>query len=157
MRKSLFTIDGVWAMFEGYTKGEYHNGRACPYFTKEVAEQIAEIYKMRYNADKDRFETTEPRMFKGVDIDGEHLYPVGHRLWEWNDLADYQNKQEKTLMEYLLEGCDWLNCVQLYDVYYGMCQTINGYMNEDETKAFADGYMTAYDIYVLQKEAQQND
>ena len=164
MRKSLFTIDGIWAMFEGYTDGKKCNGMARPYFTKEVADKIAETYnaeedycEMRYNAEKDCFETltynTEhDEEFKGVDIDGMHLYPVGN-TW-WNDLADYQNKQEKMLMEYLLKQYSWLNHTQLYDVYYGICQEINGYVSDEATKHFADGYMYAYGIYVLQKENQ---
>lgn len=40
MFKSKFQIeDGP--IYEGYTKGNHWNGWACPYFTREVADQIA--------------------------------------------------------------------------------------------------------------------
>lgn len=40
MFKSKFQIE-EGPIYEGYTKGNHWNGWACPYFTKEVADQIA--------------------------------------------------------------------------------------------------------------------
>ena len=156
MKKSLFTIDGFDAIFEGYTDGKHWNGWACPYFTKEVADKIAAVYNaengdcsMAYNAEKDCFETftwdTEnDEEFRGYDIDGQHLYAIGTMCWIWDDLADYQSEQSKKLMAYLRDEYFWLDCERLHDVYYGICQEINGYMTDKEVRIFADGFMTAY-------------
>ena len=160
MKKTLFTIDGIEAVFEGYTDGSHWNGWACPWFTKEVAEQIMRInnayyifgeWQMRYDAGKDAFireyEDEEPDIFQGKDIDGLHLYPIGNMSWVWDDLAEYQSKQSKMLMTYLREEYFWLNCEQLYDVYYGIAQEIDGYMSDEQVRTFADGFVAAYGIY----------
>lgn len=159
MKKSLFTIDGVDAIFEGYTEGRYWNGWDCPYFTKEVGMQIVRVFNnqtpmledeyMRYDENIDAFIRKdacydEPEMFHGLDIDGLHLYPIGTASWIWDDLIHYQNEQSKKLMEYLREEYFWLDCEQLHDVYCGICQEINGYMTDEQVKIFADGFMTAY-------------
>ena len=155
MKKSLFTIDGIDAIFEGYTDGRHWNGWACPYFTEEVANQIMRVnnkingedYQMRYDEDYDAFirdEDDELYGIQGVDIDGLHLYPIGNACWIWDDIAEYQSDQTQKLMEYLREEYFWLNCEQLHDVYYGICQEINGYMTDEQVKIFADGFMTAY-------------
>lgn len=157
LRKTLFTIDGTEAIFEGYTDGSHWNGWACPWFTKEVAEEIMRInnayytfgeWQMRYDAEQDAFvreyEDEEPDIFQGKDINGKHLYPIGNMCWVWDDLAEYQNKQTKMLMTYLREAYFWLDCEQLYDVYYGIAQEIDGYMSDEEVRIFADGFMAAY-------------
>lgn len=158
MRKTLFTIDGIEAVFEGYTDGSHWNGWAKPWFTKEIAEEIMRInnayytfgeWQMRYDAEQDAFireyEDEEPDVFQGKDINGLHLYPIGNAYWVWDDLAEYQSEQTKKLMKYLREEYFYLNCEQLYDVYYGIAQEIDDYMTDDEVKIFADGFMAAYD------------
>lgn len=157
MRKSLFTIDSFNAIFEGYTQGQHWNGWACPYFSKKVADEIMRInnesycgvaYQMRYDKEQDAFiqeeGCDEPYVIKGIDIDGMHLYPIGTMNWIWDDLAEYQSEQSKKLMEYLREEYFWLDCEQLHEVYYGICQEINGYMSDEQVKIFADGFMAAY-------------
>lgn len=157
MKKSLFTIDGFEAIFEGYTQGQHWNGWACPYFTKEMADEIIRInnktsdvaFHFGYNEDTDTFyRFSDPidhfEEFTGIDIDGLHLYPIGNMSWVWDDLADYQSEQSKKLMEYLREEYFWLDCERLHDVYYGICQEINGYMTDEQVKIFADGFMAAY-------------
>lgn len=158
MKKSLFTIDGFDAIFEGYTQGQHWNGWACPYFTKEVAGKIMQVnnkshdfkaYQMHYDKEQDAFirqedEGDEPYVMKGIDIDGMHLYPIGTMCWIWDDIAEYQSEQSKKLMEYLHEEYFWLDCERLHDVYYGICQEINGYMSDAEVRTFADGFMAAY-------------
>lgn len=153
MKKSLFTIDGFEGIFEGYTQGQYWNGWACPYFTKEVAETImnannkcADVdFRMSYNADTDTFsrpyDEEEVEEFKGIDIDGLHLYPIGTMCWIWDDLADYQTSQGKMLIEYLREEYGWLDCEQLHNCYYGILGEIDGYMTDKEVQIFADGFM----------------
>lgn len=159
MRKTLFTIDGFERFFEGYTKGDHWNGWACPWFTKEAAEDIMRTnneshcyiaYQMRYDESQDAFIREEPEydesyVVNGYDIDGMHLYPIGNGFWVWDDLADYQTEQSKMLMEYLQDMYHYLDYEKLYEVYYGIIQEINGYMSDKEVKIFADGFMTAYD------------
>lgn len=155
MKKSLFTIDSFDAIFEGYTQGQHWNGWACPWFTKKVADEImhhsnkvnGEDYQMRYDAETDTYvygvgEETE--CFKGINFDGKQLYPIGTMSWIWDDLADYQSEQSKKLMAYLQDEYFWLDCERLHDVYYGICQEINGYMTDEQVKIFADGFMAAY-------------
>lgn len=157
MKKSLFNIDGFEAIFEGYTDGRHWNGWACPWFTKKVANEIMRInnesycgvaYQIRYDEEQDAFIQEEgydePYVIKGYDIDGLHLYPIGNAYWVWDDIAEYQSEQTKKLMEYLLDEYFWLTFEQLHDVYYGICQEINGYMSDDDVKIFADGFMAAY-------------
>lgn len=157
MKKSLFTIDGFEAIFEGYTQGQHWNGWACPYFTKKVADEIMRVnnesycgvaYQIRYDEKQDAFIQEEgydePYVIKGIDIDGMHLYPIGTMNWIWDDLDKYQSEQSKMLMEYLRDEYHWLNCERLYDVYYGILCEINGYMTDEQVKIFADGFMAAY-------------
>lgn len=155
MRKTLFTIDGIEAVFEGYTDGSHWNGWACPWFTKEVADDIMRMTNkdnenvMRYYQEIDTYsyyiDDDNNSEFKGKDINGLHLYPIGNAYWVWDDLAEYQSEQTKKLMKYLREEYFYLNCEQLYDVYYGIAQEIDDYMTDDEVKIFADGFMAAYD------------
>lgn len=155
MKKSLFTIDGFDALFEGYTDGQHWNGWACPYFPKKVADEIMRVgnkingedYQMRYDAETDAYiygvgEETET--FKGFNVNGNQFYPIGTMSWIWDDIVEYQKDQSKKLMDYLLQEYFWLNCEQLHDVYYGILGEINGYMSNKEVKIFADGFMTAY-------------
>ena len=102
MHKSYFTIDGFDGIFEGYTDGRHWNGWACPWFTKEVAEQIMqannesychETHQMYYDKNQDAFirdepEYDEPYVVNGCDINGMHLYDIGTCCWIWDDLAD---------------------------------------------------------------------
>lgn len=156
MRKTLFTIDGFDAVWEGYTDGKHWNGWACPYFTKEVADDIMRINnadnngtEMYYVPTTDTYVRTwddgNDEEFDGIDINGMHLYPIGNMCWIWDDLADYQSDQSKMVMEYLREEYFWLNSTQLYDAYYGIIGEIDGYMSDEQVKIFADGFMTAYD------------
>ena len=157
MRKTLLTIDGFDAIFEGYVEEGYWNGWSCPWFTQEVANEIMRVnnkvngedYQMQYERVYDMFvreeDGDEPYMSRGYDIEDLHLYPIGNSCWIWDDLANYQTDQSKMLMEYLREEYFYLNCEQLHDVYYGILQEINGYMTDKEVKIFADGFMAAYD------------
>lgn len=159
MRKTLFTIDGIEGIFEGYTDGRHWNGWACPYFTKKVADEIMRVnnesycgvaYQMHYDESQDAFireepEYDEPYIVQGYDVDGMHLYPIGNACWIWDDLADCQSEQSKMVMEYLREEYHYLDCEKLYECYYGIIQEIDGYMTDKEVKIFADGFMTAFD------------
>ena len=149
MQKSMFTIDGIEAMFEGHTDGSHWNGWACPYFTKEVADQTMTCSEpmMTYDTYTYVIDEDNTYYFQGMDIDGIHLYPIGNGSWVWDNLAEYQSAQSKKLLAYLQEEYYWPNYKQLYEVYYGILQQIDGYMNDEQVKIFADGFMTAYQTF----------
>lgn len=99
MRETKFQIeDGP--IYEGYTKGNHWNGWACPYFTREVADQIAREVNadapdctMCYDKANDAFAykgymEEEVVIFKGENIQGKHLYPIGAYSWIWDDLSE---------------------------------------------------------------------
>ncbi len=65
---------------------EEGNGWACPYFEKSEVERMAAWLPefddgLVYSAEDDTFTTTYdpdlPEAFKGEDVDGTHLYPIG--------------------------------------------------------------------------------
>jgi hypothetical protein len=88
--------------FPGYhVPGVHWNGWECPYFTKEVAEQILPLFyitgEWRYIPGKDEFQSKDPNdhddeygpeVWGSVDaeIDGKivRLYPVGAWAWIWD-------------------------------------------------------------------------
>ncbi|WP_263788949.1 hypothetical protein [Salinibacter grassmerensis] len=91
--------------FSGYTKGDTWNGWACPYFEKDVAEQVAEHYSQEdqydheeeywaeYIPEEDAFafhnhEYEEPREFGAVAFDGHKLYPIGAYCWTWVEVDE---------------------------------------------------------------------
>lgn len=105
LRKAQFYLDiDPEETFEGYTKGDTWNGWACPYFEKDVAEQVAEHYSelhryegeeeywAEYAAEKDVFafydtQSEEPQEFGAVQVGGEKLYPIGAYCWTWVQIA----------------------------------------------------------------------
>lgn len=100
MEKAKFYI-AEGPQYDGYTDGSLWNGWECPLFTKEVADQIAmevnDGYStMTYNKVNDCFiyngyRNEEPDIFKGKDIHGKHLYPIGTAYWMW----DKANEKEE--------------------------------------------------------------
>lgn len=124
--QKYFEIGDGKVRYPGYTRGERWNGFACPYFTKEVGQQIAkdgstEDYYLIFDEKKDRFvyhdcdcDQLEYEVFEGEDIivDGEniHVYPIGAFSWIWSDY-DHKYSQEqvqKMLSETLIEWCSEL-------------------------------------------------
>lgn len=166
LHKSLFTIDGIDAIFEGYTDGTHWNGWAKPWFTKKVADNIMRIINKNNCAevngdimyyvektdmivyDKSALDPDDEEInehFQGKDIGGKHLYPIGNMCWVWDDIADYQSEQSKKLMAYLQDEYYWIKYEHLYDVYYGILREIDGYMSDGEVQIFADGFVAAYE------------
>ena len=102
-RKGLFSIEDWLGPFEGWTAGESWNGWDCPYFEREVAMQIAEVWEQlafsgevfqsRYDEDQDRF------CFRSNDSDWEcfgrqiitvedrqiTVYAIGAYAWVWQE------------------------------------------------------------------------
>ena len=95
MEKAKFYI-AEGPIYEGYTNGDHWNGWACPWFIKEVADQIAKEVNadapyctMHYDKENDAFiykgyGEEEVGIFKGKDIHGKHLYPIGTAYWMWD-------------------------------------------------------------------------
>ena len=108
MFKSKFQI-GNGLIYEGYTDGNHWNGWARPWFTREVAEQIAkevntdapntEMYYVGlidafvYKAD----DVEAPEVFKGKMCGDMLLYPIGNGSWIWDDLAEWCQSADEYL------------------------------------------------------------
>jgi hypothetical protein len=93
LRPIRVTLDHEVA-FDGFTYGELWNGFECPYFTKEVADQILEYFKTtgqpncRYNAEADVYVfyhedgcEDEPDYFGITSKNG--MYAIGAWGWAW--------------------------------------------------------------------------
>ena len=98
MRKTKFTICDDERIYEGYTDGTLWNGWECPWFTKEVTEQIMQDLnkdgvETEYDDERDSYIVYqvdgEPDVFDGVDVitnDGiQRLYPIGAWCWIWDE------------------------------------------------------------------------
>ncbi|MBV9924480.1 MAG: hypothetical protein JOZ96_05510 [Acidobacteria bacterium] len=98
MRPAKFALDFLEGQeFEGFTRGETWNGFACPLFTREQAERLAEAWRARghearYDAGADAFTFQmdsggeEYDTFPAVEADGQRLYPVGASCWIWDEI-----------------------------------------------------------------------
>lgn len=101
MRKTKFSICDDQRIYEGYTDGRRWNGWECPWFTREVAEQImkdlnSDDVKTEYDEKADTYivhwcEGTDD-VFDGADMNTEdgikHLYPIGAGCWIWDEAQD---------------------------------------------------------------------
>ena len=100
MFKSKFQIeDGP--IYDGYTNGNHWNGWACPWFTKEVADQIATEVNadapyctMHYDKANDAFVYKA----KGDDeciykANTQGLYPIGNGDWRWDNLREMEGNE----------------------------------------------------------------
>lgn len=99
MRKTKFNICDDERVYEGYTDGTLWNGWECPWFTKEVAEQIMKDLRgdgaeTEYNENTDSYSVMLPDsvedVFDGEYVDTEdgvkHLYPIGAWCWIWDEV-----------------------------------------------------------------------
>lgn len=84
-REGTFSIDEE-PSFEGWTMGQTWNGSACPYFTKETAEEVI-AWALSTRDDKEVSEDHEENydlvMPDPVKTPYGDLYPVGHSMWTW--------------------------------------------------------------------------
>lgn len=107
MRAALFSIDDG-PEFEGFHKGDRWNGWACPYFTHEVALQIAEHtntepdYQLVFDKDADVWKWVtvddvddEPWEFERqtIVVNGEEIsvFAIGAYGWVW-DVTELEEK-----------------------------------------------------------------
>jgi len=91
--------------FRGYTSGDTWNGWACPLFPKDEADRIAEAFdglehpydgsehRAAYDEEGDTFVFYEPtsdsyEAFRGIDVEGTTLYPIGTYAWTWSKIND---------------------------------------------------------------------
>ena len=100
MRKTRFVIDTNEKTYEGYTDGTLWNGWECPWFTKEVADEmirdfIKEGGKAKYDLETDSYTFLgenwgDEDVFDGSDVETEdgilHLYPIGAWCWIWDEV-----------------------------------------------------------------------
>lgn len=98
MRSATFALEFLEGQtFEGFTTGETWNGFACPLFSREQAERLAEAWRARgrearYDARSDAFTfqmdggDEEYDTFPAVAADEEKLYPVGASCWIWDEV-----------------------------------------------------------------------
>lgn len=99
MRKSFFSLDALGGtVFEAYTNEENWNGWACPYFSFEGAQRLAEAWRNSgwravYEEEGDAFafwlqpegEPDEPELYASVEIGRHRLYPIGAFSWTWEE------------------------------------------------------------------------
>jgi hypothetical protein len=95
MRLTKFEIDFLGDnQFEGYTRGEDWNGFACPYFTFEQAQQLADTWRESgsnayYDPVGERFnfgmQNGETDSFSSTQVEGQKLYPIGNGRWIWSE------------------------------------------------------------------------
>ena len=95
MIKERFTLDFLEGQqFEGYTRGEDWNGFACPYFTFDQAQCIADAWRgsgknASYDNNRDEFtfemQDGEEDRFYSEEIEGVKLYPIGAGSWIWSE------------------------------------------------------------------------
>lgn len=75
-------------------EGVYWNGFECPFFTKEVADNILEsvnnygdTISMFYNSEEDVYiyfeEGQENERFSATEIEGKKYYAIGAFSWTW--------------------------------------------------------------------------
>ena len=94
MRHGSFSLEWLAEQtFEGFTRGDTWNSWECPFFSFEVAEQIAEAYEklghwasFHETDDAFYFRTEgedEAEGFGSVAVDGHKLYPIGAGVWIW--------------------------------------------------------------------------
>lgn len=104
-------LDAPLSEFRGYSRGEYWNGWACPYFPRETAEAVmratnvladlekdAESTRIRYDPAKDAYVgedsafPDEPYIWAGEDLattDGTvRVYTIGAFSWIWDEKED---------------------------------------------------------------------
>ena len=100
MRKTRFVIDTNEKTYEGYTDGRLWNGWECPWFTKEVTEEMMqdlrdEGVEVEYNEKTDSYiikdgNNETPDVFDGAHVETEdgtlHLYPIGAWCWIWDEV-----------------------------------------------------------------------
>jgi hypothetical protein len=101
MRKTKFNICDNERVYEGYTDGSLWNGWECPWFTKEVAEQIMQDLN-RDGVETEYNERTDEYIVKPIDdvedvFEGEYvdtedgckiLYPIGAWCWIWDEVIE---------------------------------------------------------------------
>lgn len=102
MRPAQFAIDFLEGKtFQGYSQDEYWNGFACPYFSFEQAQQVAEAWRAsgsdaRYDGEVDAFSfevntgegAKEYESYSGLLIEGMKLYPIGSSNWIWESVEE---------------------------------------------------------------------
>lgn len=113
--KAIFTIDDDGYKFEGYhDPRKKWNGYECPYFEKEVADEMVKVFTKRekdlnmyYDKNKDVYvydnthytkdeETIVTYESETINYNGEDIkvYPIGAGSWMWDTLEEEHVDEE---------------------------------------------------------------
>jgi hypothetical protein len=101
-RRTIFKIESLTGKFPGFSDGSLWNGWACPYFEKNIAEEILlhsqqNGYNWYYDSQLDAFVVShkddpsdfEPEIFQSVlkHANGysTRLYGIGTYSWIWQE------------------------------------------------------------------------
>lgn len=75
-RETTFGMDGIEKTFKGYTFNQYWNGWDCPYFTKEVADEICkELYTDEFRC---YYDPNTDTYYCKDDYSGYEREEIGH-------------------------------------------------------------------------------
>ena len=100
MKWTCVSIDGIVPIPAYLDENERWNGWACPYFRakdarliQKMLDIIGEGETITYDEDEDAYVIRTPcdedyeeggeEWYKGEDVDGMHLYPIGAGCWIW--------------------------------------------------------------------------
>lgn len=117
MRKTKFYIGESENIYEGYTDGRLWNGWACPYFTKEVADEMMADHNevMYYEERLDAYIVVDSNHDNLIDSGAKDLVDSIIKYAKPNPTRDYEIKN----IESILIGLD-------FDVFRGEDIEVNG-------------------------------
>lgn len=156
MRKTDFVICGDEKTYEGYTDGRLWNGWECPWFTREVAEEIMQDLnklgvKTEYDMETDSYIVHQiddvADKYNGADIKTEdglmHLYPIGGWCWIWDEV--YEEKETTNWAEQLFTdmGKSRGLAIMILDIFEDMLDE-KGIMIPDDDRTGNDGEACLY-------------
>jgi hypothetical protein len=103
LKRTHFVLRGKLGPYPGWSDGSAWGAWACPLFNFETALRICSDYnelqplepdhphEAYYDGEADIFYFTDPALndeklaFTGVMKDGRKVYPIGARVWSWQE------------------------------------------------------------------------
>lgn len=169
--KDKFYIDGVGPEFDGYhDPSVLWNGWECPFFTKEVADEITKTFTdesvtFEYDESGKKYiitwngeDTEEVPMTRRETVDGElDLFPLGYYGWCWNKASDdleESNKLDETAWKGTLKSGSALRALinnpdDTIEYYQAVLDKIKDVCNEAipmcDDEYYANGFQSVID------------
>lgn len=169
--KDKFYIDGVGPEFDGYhDPSVLWNGWECPFFTKEVADEITKTFTdesvtFEYDEAGKKYiitwngeDTEEVPMTRRETVDGElDLFPLGYYGWCWNKASDdleESNKLDETAWKGTLKSGSALRALinnpdDTIEYYQAVLDKIKDVCNEAipmcDDEYYANGFQSVID------------